>query len=99
MADGRETLLLRVGGHAGVEGLRYRLEAMERIAIRLENGRISDHELVAHESLLQVARPLAVMLSIPDVVLTGSRYDVDLIVEKPLGQALVAAGLIDLATS
>ena len=97
MADGRETLLLRVGGHAESEGLRYRLEAIERIAIRLENGRISDHELVAHESLLRSGkRPLAVMLSIPDVVLTGSRYDVDLIVEKPLGQALVAAGLIDL---
>ena len=29
-------------------------------------------------------------------MLTGSRYDVDLIVEEPLGQALVAGGLINL---
>ena len=35
-------------------------------------------------------------VAIPGVVLTGSRYDVDLIVEEPLGQALVAGGLIDL---
>ena len=29
-------------------------------------------------------------------MLTGSRYDIDLIVEEPLGQAMVSAGLVDL---
>ena len=97
LADGRETLLVRVRGEAESEGLRYRLEAIERIAIRLDDGRMVDQELVAHESLLRSGeRPLAVTLAIPDAVLTGSRYDVDLIVEEPLDQALVAAGLIDL---
>ena len=96
LADGRETLRLRVRGEAESEGLRYRLEATERIAIRLDDGRMIDQQLVAHESLLRSGeRPLAVTLAIPDAVLTGSRYDVDLIVEEPLGQALVAAGLID----
>ena len=97
LADGRETLRLRVRGEAESEGLRYRLQATERIAIRLNNGRMVDQELVAHESLLRSGeRPLAVTLRIPDAVLTGSRYDIDLIVEEPLDQALVAAGLIDL---
>ena len=97
LADGRETLLLRVRGDAESDGLRYQLEATERIAIRLADGRMVDQEVVAHESLLRSGeRPLAVTLGIPDVVLTGSRYDVDLIVEEPLDQALVAAGLIDL---
>ena len=96
LADGRETLRLRVHGEAESEGLRYRLEATERIAVRLDDGRMIDQQLVAHESLLRSGeRPLAVTLAIPDAVLTGSRYDVDLIVEEPLGQALVAAGLID----
>ena len=97
LADGRETLRLWVRGETESEGLRYRLEATERIAILLDNGRMVDQELVAHESLLRSGeRPLAVTLGIPDAVLTGSRYDVDLIVEEPLGQALVAAGLIDI---
>ena len=97
LADGRETLRLRVRGEAESEGIRYRLEARERIAIRLDNGFIVDQELVAHESLLRSGkRPLEVTLGIPDVVLTGSRYDIDLIVNEPLNQALVAAGLIDL---
>lgn len=97
LADGRETLLLRVRGDAESAGLSYRLEVMERIAILLTDGRMVAHELVAHESLLRSGeRPLAVTVHIPDAVLTGSRYDIDLIVEEPLGQALVSAGLIDL---
>ena len=97
LADGRETLLLRVRGEAESDGLRYRMEAIEKIAIRFHEGRIVDQELIAHESLLRSGeRPLAVTLEIPDTVLTGSRYDIDLIVDEPLDQALVAAGLIDL---
>ena len=97
MPDGRPTLSLRVRGTAESEGLNYTLEATEQIAIRLENGQLVEQELLAQQSLLRSGeRPLAVNVAIPDVVLTGSRYDVDLIVQEPLGQALVAGGLIDL---
>ena len=86
-----------MSGDFEAEGLRFRLEAMERIAIRLDAGRISDQELIAHESFLRSGeRPLAVTVQIPDAVLTGSRYDIDLIVDEPLEQALVAAGLIEI---
>ena len=96
-ADGRETLRLRVRGVGESEGLFYQLEATERIAIRLEDGRMVDQELVSHEAMLRSGeRHLEVTIGIPDAVLTGSRYEVDLIVEEPLGQALVAAGLINL---
>ena len=95
--DGRLTLSLRVRGAAESAGLTYALEASEQIAIRLEDGELVDQELLAQQSLLRSGeRPLAVDVVIPDVVLTGSRYDVDLIVEQPLDQALVAGGLIDL---
>ena len=96
-SDGRPTLSLRVRGAAESEGLSYSLEASEQIAIRLQDGALVDQEVLAQQSLLRSGeRPLAVNVAIPDVVLTGSRYDVDLIVEKPLGQALVAGSLIDL---
>lgn len=96
-ADGRSTLTLRVRGAAESEGLIYDLQATEQIAIRLEGGQLVEQELLAQQSLLRSGeRPLAVNLVIPDVVLTGSRYDVDLVVEEPLGKALVAGGLIDL---
>ena len=99
-ADGRETLRLRVRGVGESEGLFYQLEATERIAIRLEDGRMVDQELVSHEAMLRSGeRHLEVTIGIPDAVLTGSRYEVDLIVEEPLGQALVAAGLINHPTA
>ena len=95
--DGRPTLSLKVRGAAESQGLSYSLEASEQIAIRLEGGELVNHEVLSQQSLLRSGeRPLAVDVAIPDVVLTGSRYDVDLIVEEPLGQALVAGGLIDL---
>ena len=95
--DGRSTLSLRVRGAAESQGLTYSLQASEQIAIRLEDGELVDQELLAQQSLLRSGeRPLAVDVAIPDVVLTGSRYDIDVIVEEPLGQALVAGGLIDL---
>ena len=95
--DGRPTLRLRVRGAAESEGLTYVLEASEQIAIRLQDGRLVEQELLAQQSLLRSGEPpLAVNVAIPDVVLTGSRYDIDLIVEEPLGQDLVAGGLIDL---
>jgi len=95
--DGRPTLSLWVRGSAESDGLTYALEASEQIAIRLEDGELVEQELLAQQSLLRSGRrPLAVNVAIPDVVLTGSRYDVDLIVKEPLGQALVAGGLISL---
>ena len=41
-------------------------------------------------------KPLQVTVDIPDSVLTGSRYDVDLIVDQPLGRAMLAGGLVQL---
>ena len=98
LADGRSTLLVMVNGTTTAQGLSYQLQAQERLAIRTDAGRLTAQEVIAQESLLRSGkRPLRVSLGIPDVVLTGSRYDIDLIVEKPLGQAILAGGLIELS--
>ena len=98
LADGRSTLLVMVNGTTTAQGLSYQLQAQERLAIRTDAGRLTAQEVIAQESLLRSGkRPLRVSLGIPDVVLTGSRYDIDLIVEEPLGQAVLAGGLIELS--
>ena len=97
LSDGRPTLLVRISGEARSDGLTYRLDAEERIAIRLEAGQLVEQELLMQHSLLRSGeKPLQVTLEIPDSVLTGSRYDVDLIVDEPLGRALLAGGLVQL---
>ena len=66
-ADGRETLRLRVRGVGESEGLFYQLEATERIAIRLEDGRMVD-QVVSHEAMSEWGAHLEVTIGIPDAV-------------------------------
>ena len=97
LSDGRSTFLVTVNGATTVQGVSYQLQSEERLAIRAEAGRLVAQDVISQESLLRSGkRPLQVTMGIPDVVLTGSRYDIDLIVDEPLGQAMLAGGLIEL---
>ena len=52
---------------------------------------------LASMKMLTIAKELLpISLLIPDSLLTGSRYDVDVVVEKPAGDALFVGGLIAL---
>jgi hypothetical protein len=98
LADGRSTLLVTVNGATTLQGVSYQLQSKERLAIRTDAGRLVAQDVIEQESLLRSGeRPLQVTMGIPDVVLTGSRYDIDLIVDEPLGQAILAGGLIELS--
>ena len=94
---GRQILEVTVRGERRSDGLIYRLEGSQRLAVRLEADRLLAEELLAEQTLLHSGETsLPISLAIPDAVLTGSRYDVDVIVEEPLGQAVVAGGLLSL---
>ena len=94
LADGRLPVAVAVSGSTLSNGLQYSLQASQQLRLRLDGGLISGQELVQDQSVLTSARePLPITLVIPDAVLTGSRYDVDVVLDEPLGQALVAAGL------
>ena len=97
LQDGRPTFEVTVTGVGEADGLRYRLEATQRLALSIQGGRILEQQLMEEQSLLRSGdQPLPVSLEIPDAVLTGSRYDVDVIFDQPLGPAIVAGGLIPL---
>jgi hypothetical protein len=97
LADGSLPVAVAVSGSTLSNGLQYFLQATQQLRLRLEGGLISGQELVQDQSVLTSARePLPVTLVIPDAVLTGSRYDVDVVLDEPLGQALVAGGLAPL---
>ena len=96
-ASGRQTLEVTVRGERQSDGLTYRLEGSQRMAVRVEADRLMAEELLAEQTLLRSGETsLPISLAIPDAVLTGSRYDVDVIVDEPLGQAVVAGGLLSL---
>ena len=98
LQDGRQTVNVSVSGIKQQAGVSYSLEAKQRLVLSTEAGRIVDQEVIAEQSVLRnTIKPLAISLIIPDAVLTGSRYDVDVILDQPLGDALVAGGLIALS--
>ena len=97
LVDGRSTFLVTVNGATTAQGVSYQLQSEERLAIRTKAGRLVAQDVISQESLLRSGkRPLQVTMGIPDVVLTGSRYEIDLIVDEPLGQAMLAGGVIEL---
>lgn len=97
LADGSVPVAVAVSGSTQSNGLQYSLQASQQLRFRLADGLISGQELVQDQSVLTSARePLPVTLVIPDAVLTGSRYDVDVVLDEPLGQALLAGGLAPL---
>lgn len=97
LPDGRLPVAVRVEGSTEKDGLVFSLQASQSLALSTEAGLITSQEVLNEQSLLVNSKgDLPVTLLIPDTVLTGSRYDVDVILDEPLGQAMVAGGLIGL---
>ena len=97
LPDGRLPVAVRVEGSTEKDGLVFALKASQALALSTEAGLITSQEVLHEQSLLVNARgELPVTVLIPDTVLTGSRYDVDVVLDEPLGQAMVAGGLIAL---
>ena len=97
LADGRSRLKVSVRGTGQADGLNYRLEASQVLAGRIEAGVLLEEEVIDEHSLLRSGTAsLPITVQVPDAVLTGSRYDIDVIFDEPLGQAVAAGGLIEL---
>lgn len=96
--DGTPTVTLEVTGTRREGPITYRLEALQELDLRSEGGRFNGQTVLREESLLRSGDEiLPVSLLIPDVVLTGQRYDVDVIFDDPLDGALVAGGILALS--
>lgn len=94
MRDGQPTVTLRVDGTRRQGGTTYRLEAEQQLALQSDGTRINGQTVLRERSLLRSGdKPLPVSLLIPDAVLTGQRYDVDVIFDDPLDGALSAGGI------
>jgi hypothetical protein len=97
LADGRPTVLVQVRGSRQDGPLRFRLEAEQQLLLESDGRRISGQTVLREQALVrsgEVDLPVTVM--IPDAVLTGQRYDVDVIVDDPLDGAILAGGIVDL---
>jgi len=92
--DGQPTVSVLATGTRLQEGASYRLDAQQLLALDSDGTHINGQTVLSATSLLRSGeKALPVLLQVPDAVLTGQRYDVDLIVEEPLDGSLLAGGI------
>ncbi len=75
----------------------YSLISNQKLAINSKDGIIIKKEILSDYSILNSNKDkLEITIGIPDIVLTGSKYDIDIIIQKPLKERILAGGLIQL---
>ena len=88
---------MRVIGNGSQDGRDFRLQASQTLAVRSDGSTLGSQEVLAEESIVRSgARDLAVSVLAPQTVLTGQRYDLDVLMDEPLKDATLAGGLTEL---
>jgi hypothetical protein len=91
---GQPTVNLRVLGTRVDGGVTWTLTADQLLELRSDGNRINAQNLLREQTILRSGdTDLPVSVLIPDAVLTGQRYDIDVIFDDPLRGALVAGGI------
>ncbi|MCT0224810.1 hypothetical protein KQ310_06535 [Synechococcus sp. CS-1328] len=97
LRDGRATVTVKVTGQRQDGPYNYRLEASQQLALESSGSRINGQMVIREQSILRSGdADLPVSLLIPDAVLTGQRYDVDVLFDDPLEGAVAAGGIVPL---
>ena len=94
LKDGRATTEINVTGSREQGPYRFRFEARQQLVLGASGPRFNTQELIRESSLLRSGdNDLKVSLLIPDAVLTGQRYDLDVVFDEPLDGAVVAGAI------
>ena len=73
----------------------YNLHTIQSVKIETYKNKIKSYQVIYEESILNSQNsPLIVKIMSPDKVLTGKRYEINLIIESPLDNSLTASGMI-----
>ena len=73
----------------------YTLNTIQTVKIETYKNKIKSYQVIDEESILNSQNsPLIVKIISPDKVLTGERYEINLIIEAPLDNSLTASGMI-----
>ena len=94
LRDGRATTTVIVTGSRQQGPFRFRFEARQQLVLGASANRFNSQQVIRESSLLRTGDgDLKVSLQIPDAVLTGQRYDLDVVFDEPLEGAVVAGAI------
>tara|TARA_B100000214_G_scaffold368606_1_gene340402 strand:- start:1153 stop:1872 length:720 start_codon:yes stop_codon:yes gene_type:complete len=73
----------------------YNLLSKQIVKIETYKNKIKEYKIIDEESILKsVNSPLIIKVICPEKVFTGEKYEINLIIENPLGNSLTASGII-----
>ena len=73
----------------------YNLNSKQTVEVETVRNKIKSYKVINEESILNSQNsPLIVQIISPKKVLTGERYEINLIIEKPLDNSLIGSGMI-----
>ena len=73
----------------------YTLHSKQKVMVETDKNKIRGYEVINEESILKSQNSsLEITFISPENVLTGEKYEVNLIIEKPLDKSLTAGGII-----
>lgn len=73
----------------------YNLHTKQTVKLETYKNKIKGYEVMDEESILNSENsPLIIKIVSPDIVLTGEKYEMNLIIENPLDNSLTASGMI-----
>ena len=86
---------IKVNGNKIVNGEIYFLESKFNYLFSIQNDKINNGNI---KNLLTTIRndqnKIDIIFRIPEKVLTGKKYDIDIILNEPLGDVIIAGGII-----
>jgi len=90
----KEILRIKVSAKKIVNGEMHILESNFDYILSILNGKIDEGTI---KNLFTIIRndnkKIDISFKIPDKVLTGSKYDIDIILDKPLGEVIIAGAI------
>ena len=97
LKDGNSSVAIKVIGISNKKNYLYELESNQKLSLEIKNNKIIDKEIISSYSILKSGnKDMSITISIPNSVLTGTRYDFDVIFDNPSKDGILAGGLANL---
>ena len=90
----KDILRIKVFGEKLVNGEKYKLESNFDYLFSISNGNVEEGTIKNLFTIIRNDdRKIDISFKIPDKVLTGSKYDIDIILDKPLEEVIIAGAI------
>ena len=85
---------MKLNGSKNLNGKKFKLESSYSFIFNLDNGLIKQSNIQNNLTTIRSDdSQVDITIAIPDKVLTGSKYDIDIILNQPLEETIIAGGI------